>query len=57
MNASIFINTIVIEEYVELKCKPTSKYVLPLKHSFMVACMLVHLFVIQLACTFYDGLF
>jgi hypothetical protein len=23
----------------------------------MVACMLLHLFVIQLACSFYDGLF
>ncbi len=57
INASIIINTTTIEEYVGLKCKPTLKYVLPLRHSFLVACMLVHLFVIQLGCTFYDGLF
>jgi hypothetical protein len=45
------------KEYVGLKCKWTLEYVLSQRHTFMVACMLVHLFVIQLACSFYDGLF
>jgi hypothetical protein len=46
-----------LEEYVGLKCKRTLKYIVSQRHPFMVACMLVHLFVIQLACSFYDGLF
>jgi len=40
------------KEYVGLKCKWTLEYVLSQRHSFMGACMLVHLFVIQLACSF-----
>jgi len=45
------------KEYVGLKCKSILEYVLSQRHTFMVACMLLHLFVIQLACSFYDGLF
>jgi hypothetical protein len=45
------------KEYARLKCKRTLEYILSQRHTFMVACMLVHLFVIQLACSFYDGLF
>ncbi len=45
------------KKYVGLKHKLALEYILPLRHLFMVTCMLVHVSVIQLAYTFYDGLF
>jgi len=45
------------KDYVGLKCKLAFEYVLPPRHPFMVTCMLVHVFVMVRACTFYDGMF